>query len=516
MSFLNGIGAGLATMGQGIASFAQAAGIQAQKAQLQQQAMRLADQLTTAREVNVEQPFTAQQSALQRQSTETVANISGGYELRGAQARAGAEVAAAQAEAGAQIQSANIQANALPPDVRSAIAISKAPPEVQRTYFGMHALQGGIPPDLLGPVFNQSDDTSGTPAPSGGNANGTSGSNSTTGGPTPPPNQSLLNGGSDKGQQDSQSSSTSGSTSGTTQPNAENAAGDAFASPPAGYNEKALQGLSPGLQAQVKAIALGRMAPLNTGGRNGLINQDIMQHVLAYDPGWDGTRFTIRQDTIKDFTTGQAAQNIVALNTAVGHAGVVSQALTELSNGMFPSTNAAWNWVAEHTGTPNITSAKEAVSALASEARKVFASGRGGGNLVELENWENNFPINGSPAQQQAAMREFTHLMGGRMDALATQYDRGTGEQLTGAHFLTPDALHTYQRLAQPGQSGETAPATGVQPIGGTKAAPRSPAGTSWQYGATLGDGSKAYSNDGQSWFDAAGKPLGPSVTTNQ
>ena len=108
---------GISGLGAGMASFAQNTlspiALEQQKSDLAKQGIVLADQLATAREQNVTQPFEAsQQTALlkgQGENAAKVATISGQYELQGRQAEAGAMVGAASVAAAASKYSADIQ-----------------------------------------------------------------------------------------------------------------------------------------------------------------------------------------------------------------------------------------------------------------------------------------------------------------------------------------------------------------------------------------------------------------------
>lgn len=237
------------------------------------------------------------------------------------------------------------------------------------------------------------------------------------------------------------------------------------------HGDAYLQTLPAAVQPVVKAMVEGRQPPPTSFAMSKPYWQQLIQAANQYDPSFDQTTWPSRVATRKDFTAGTAAKTITALNTALGHAGVVTDSFHALNNGEYPWLNTAKNWLSEKGGNPAPTNAREAVDALASEGRKVFAAS-GGGNLTELENWQSNFPINGSPEQQKGAMQTFVGLLDSRMDALGDQYKRGMGKAEDPLLMLSPQARASYMRLTgrQP-ESGQVSGSTG-QPQRSAVAAP--------------------------------------------
>jgi hypothetical protein len=131
-----------------------------------------------------------------------------------------------------------------------------------------------------------------------------------------------------------------------------------------------------------------------------------------------------------------------------------------LNNFSFTPANTVFNAVAPVFGDARQGKARETVDALASEARKVF-SASGGGNLAELQEWQKNFPINGSPTQQRAALTGFVELLDGRLQSLADQYNRGMGTAAEPLNLLQPKARSVYERLTGQAPHNSTGYQTG-------------------------------------------------------
>lgn len=241
---------------------------------------------------------------------------------------------------------------------------------------------------------------------------------------------------------------------------------------PSGLQGQAfLQTLPANQQAIVKAMVEGRQAPPTSNALRSAYWQDLLGKANQVDPNFDQTTWSGRVKTRSSFTAGPDAANVTAINTALQHAGVVQEGLSKLNNGNYPVKNALFNWGAEQVGNPEPTNAREAIDALASEARKVFA-GSGGGNLTELQEWQKNFPINGSPVQQNGALSQFVGLLDSRLDALADKYNRGMGKADDPLNLLSPHARAVYTKLTGRVPDNATGTQMGGQQKGASGAPP--------------------------------------------
>jgi hypothetical protein len=82
-----------------------------------------------------------------------------------------------------------------------------------------------------------------------------------------------------------------------------------------------LKQLDAGTANMVKALADGRKSFPSGSALRAPYWQEMLAHVSNYDPGFDEVNYTGRSATRRDFTSGKAANNIRALNTAIGHLG---------------------------------------------------------------------------------------------------------------------------------------------------------------------------------------------------
>lgn len=388
---------GLSEMGKGIAQYAGTAGLEIQKADMQQQALRLADQLATTREQEVTQPF-AEKMATATQAAETARNAA-------TNAAAGERNAATISSEERRQQAA---LNAPSPEIKSAQQFSKLSKEEKQAYREEMMTKAGLPPWMIG------EDQAGGPA---------------------------------SAPQEKANPSDTAAPSGT----------PATGAPArANLNEETLKSLPAPAQSLVKGMVEGRISPPSSFAASKPYWQNLIQMATAYDPTFDETTWSGRVATRKDFAAGKSAQAVTALNTALSHASTLADDFDKMGNTALPAWNVLTNNVGQALGGAALTKATETRDALASEARKVFAAS-GGGNLTELQEWQKNFPLNGSPTQQKAALQGFVDLLDGRLQGLADQYNRGMGKADDPMTLLQPKARAAYEKL-----SGRTPPTDAV------------------------------------------------------
>lgn len=248
-----------------------------------------------------------------------------------------------------------------------------------------------------------------------------------------------------------------------------------------------LQSLPPGEGAAVKSLADGKTAVPGGFATAREPWASRIKAAQAYDPNFDQTTYGTRQRTIKSFLPdGTDGKAITAINNVMPHLAGMSDAFQGVYGGQFKGANAIGNWAADNgllgkAATAGPAAAREAVQSVASEMRKVFQSS-GGGNLTELEEWKNNFPINGSAEAKQAAIQKAFDLMDSRLTTLADSYNRGMAlaHPSESVSLLKPDAQKAYQRLtgAEPksavttlgGNASRAAPAAAPAQPGGSSA----------------------------------------------
>lgn len=450
------LGNGLSAAGTAVAATAGAYTLEAQKAELEKDKITMADALAGKRESAGRQ----EQGMINATAADKLRAFQGGEndkqrasELDRTNITANASRDVAGMQAAASNERTKVEREALTPaEVRTAMWFSKASPDEKKAFQTQLLIKSGLPAWAAG----GSSDTSPPPA-----TTGTPGATVTPSGTSGPagstaPGSTVAPVGGPAGSMDD---------TGATAPAGAKSEKKADAGVPAGLPMPAvdtdkLNQIQPEARPTVKAMIEGRMPAPSSFAMSKPYWQTMMSLAQSVDPTFDQTSWQSRLSTRRDFTSGKSAVAVTALNTALGHAGVVTDALDKVDNGSIPMWNAIANRVGTEFGSNKVTNATQAVDALASEARKVFAAS-GGGNLTELQEWQKNFPINGSKEQQQGAMKLFVNLLDSRLGALSDQYNRGMGTANEPLKLLEPHAREVFERLSGNAPDNSTGYQTG-------------------------------------------------------
>jgi hypothetical protein len=204
-----------------------------------------------------------------------------------------------------------------------------------------------------------------------------------------------------------------------------------------------LSTLGPTQQAQVKALAEGRMAFPAGFALKSPYWQQMISAVSQYDPNFDAVNYNARAKTRNDFTSGKSAQNIKSLNTAIGHLGTLDSQIGGTASHALTPLNYLQNQAAQLTGSAGPTQFKQTASALASELTAVFR-GQGGAE-ADVKRYLEELDPNASLEQKKAAVKNITELLASRTAAIGDQYNQGMG---TTADPLTLLNSHAQQVLS--------------------------------------------------------------------
>jgi hypothetical protein len=155
---------------------------------------------------------------------------------------------------------------------------------------------------------------------------------------------------------------------------------------------------------------------------------------------------------------------VTALGTAIDHARALADQAKALNNTNYPGVNAIKNlWDQYVTGDPRQGNFNQTAQLEAGEVVKAITNGTGGES--DRDQAVANYPLNGSPAQQQGAIGTTVNLLKSKLDELNSAYQRGMGRQHSVMDLLSPSARKSWQVLTQQygvaspnGQSARQAP----------------------------------------------------------
>lgn len=153
------------------------------------------------------------------------------------------------------------------------------------------------------------------------------------------------------------------------------------------------------------------------------VKQAILSEVKSIKPDFNSGDFALEQGVKKEFTSGDAAKNLTAFNTAIEHANQLQTAANALNNGDLPTLNKIGNALGYQFGSDKTTNFNVIKNALTGEISKVFKGG--GATDAEIEAVQGPFSQANSPAQLRGAIANAVSLMNSKRDALKQQYDQG-------------------------------------------------------------------------------------------
>ena len=226
---------------------------------------------------------------------------------------------------------------------------------------------------------------------------------------------------------------------------AENPSGEGSVKPSDTHGDDYLKSLPSSDATIVKALAEGRKSFPTSFALKTPYWRNMLQQVANYDPSFDEVNYQARAKTRSDFSSGTSAKNITSFNTAIGHMGTLYDAADKLDNSTFRTYNTVKNWVKSETGAPEVNNFKIAAQAVSDELERAF---RGtGGNLHEIQQWQERLSSSNSPAQLKDAVKTGVELLRSRIDAVNEQYKRGMGTTADVTSLLNPKALETLKKL---------------------------------------------------------------------
>lgn len=215
-------------------------------------------------------------------------------------------------------------------------------------------------------------------------------------------------------------------------------------------------------QAQVKALADGRMQFPGGFALKSPYWQQMLSAVSQYDPNFDAVNYNARASARKDFTSGKSAQNIKSLNTAIGHLGTLDSQISGTASHSFTPLNTAENYVSSKFGSSGPTQFDQTAGALASELTAVFRGS--GGAEADVKRYLSELSSNASLEQKKAAVANITELLASRTAAIGDQYNKGMGKTEDPLTLLDPKAAAVLQRIQ--GGAGEAAGGSSPQTAG--------------------------------------------------
>lgn len=211
----------------------------------------------------------------------------------------------------------------------------------------------------------------------------------------------------------------------------------------------ALKQANPPLAAQTQAVLEGRV-PYPSGSRLNPQQQQLKELVTQIDPNFTAANAKVMQDTLQDYgTKGRTGQARVAANTMLGHADTLNNLVDKLGNyTYFPGVmNKAHDIVGGNTDPEYQTVRGEfetTKKALSTEAEKALA---GHTTLAGINEQMSNLDRAKSPEELHSAIHGLVHVLGSRLESMASGFDTSMKTRTQGHEFLDPKGREIFNRF---------------------------------------------------------------------
>lgn len=203
--------------------------------------------------------------------------------------------------------------------------------------------------------------------------------------------------------------------------------------------------------AQVKAGIVDMIgqyrAPIAMLNRTMNNHPEIMGDILAKYPDFNATNYNALNQMVTRYTSGgQEAKQINAVNTAVGHAGILNDAINALNNNDLKTLNRFANFVKVETGSSAPAVFDTIARKVSDEIQTAYVAT--GGTGKERGATASDFDRNLAPGVLHDTVRTSAQLLRSKLGALANQWNNmpGTGGNFE-QRFISPYTRDTMNRL---------------------------------------------------------------------
>lgn len=171
----------------------------------------------------------------------------------------------------------------------------------------------------------------------------------------------------------------------------------------------------------------------------GLINQKY--------PDWEQSTYEAKNKLIQNYTSGPQSREINAINTAMGHVGVLGDAIDALKNGDVKALNGLANKLGVETGKDAVTTFNTIVHRVGPELASAYIPG--GGGEGERQTTAKDFDPSLGPQQLKSNVGVTAQLLRSKIGALENQYKNTVGRDDFQKRFITPEAQASINKWSQ-------------------------------------------------------------------
>ncbi len=209
---------------------------------------------------------------------------------------------------------------------------------------------------------------------------------------------------------------------------------------------------------QIKGIANYTINPADFSTRNlkggaGMTRSQAVALAQQLDPTYDDKQYATRAAYLKNLTSGQMAQGVLAGNKAINHLVAFASSVSGLANlspisGINAISNNISSVISPKTQ-QNVKTAQVESSGLKDELAKFF-KGTGTSDVKSIDDWSKNLDVNASAANQKGLVQGAINLLAGQLDVMTQQYTSTLGKAPEGS-ILQPQTIQKLSNLKNQG-----------------------------------------------------------------
>ena len=184
----------------------------------------------------------------------------------------------------------------------------------------------------------------------------------------------------------------------------------------------------------------------------------LFSRIKALNPDYDSSQFAIRAPARKAFTVGTQGQQLGAMNTAVQHLDLLSQAADALKNGTLTPANALYNKVAAVFGAPQPNNFNQIKHYVDGEVGNVVTKGAVTVNEMQQQGQQGSNAA--SPEQLKDYINNAIQIMAAKTNTLHYQAQQALGANDPAVQkMVMPEVASILQKRGFTAEGKPTAPA---------------------------------------------------------
>jgi hypothetical protein len=216
----------------------------------------------------------------------------------------------------------------------------------------------------------------------------------------------------------------------------------------------------PQFRPMVQALIEYRRVPVGGFATKDPFWKKVLSYAYQVDPAYDEKEFPVRSKLYQSMTSGQDKKEIEAINTVLGHAGVLGEAVEALKNGNVTILNNIANRLNVAVGQSPVTTFQTIVNRVGPELTRAYVGT--GGEQAEREVNKSDFDSSRSPDQLMDSISATIKLLHSKIRSKENNWLNTMKRDDFESRFISPEAKYVIGKWS-PNKPGQPSPGMGVK-----------------------------------------------------